>query len=153
MPSLCPHTTASTSPDRTRPQLPALLAAILASVLITGCNGGDDGLAINYKPVFVGAVTKTSYDGAGDDLLTAGLGKTGLAGASPVAANPTAPTAAELRKIALWNNYRAIVDIAANGGYGTLYGPNIDVNGGNTLGEGKVAGVEYRAYADDGSGR
>ena len=153
MPSLCPHAAASTPPDRTRPQLPALLAAILASGLITGCNGGDDGVAINSKPVFVGAVTKTSYDGAGDDLLTAGLGKTGLAGASPVAANPTAPTAAELRKIALWNNYRAIVDIAANGGYGTLYGPNIDVNGGNTLGEGKVAGVEYLAYADDGSGR
>ena len=100
----------------------------------------------------MGAVTKTSYDGASDDLLTAGLGKTGLAGAAPVAANPTAPTAAELRKIAICNNYRAIVDIAANGGYGTLYGPNIDVNGGNTLGEGKVAGTEYLAYADDGTG-
>jgi hydroxybutyrate-dimer hydrolase len=108
---------------------------------------------VNTKPGFVGAVTKTTYDGASDDLLTAGLGKTGLAGASPVAASPSAPTAAELRKIAIWNNYRAIVDIAASGGYGTLYGPNIDVNGGNTLGEGKVAGIEYLAYADDGTGR
>jgi hydroxybutyrate-dimer hydrolase len=136
-----------------RPRLTPLLAALAAAGFLTACNGGDDAVAVNTKPGFVGTVTKTAYDGAGDDLLTGGLGKTGLAGASPVAANPSAPTAAELRKIAIWNNYRAIVDIAANGGYGTLYGPNIDVNGGNTLGEGKVAGIEYLAYADDGTGR
>ncbi len=41
----------------------------------------------------------------------------------------------------------------ANGGYGRLYGPNIDSNGNPTLGEGKVAGTEYIAYADDGSGK
>ena len=35
----------------------------------------------------------------------------------------------------------------------SLYGPNIDVNGANTLGEGKIAGTEYIAYADDGSGK
>ena len=34
-----------------------------------------------------------------------------------------------------------------------LYGPNIDRNGADTLGEGKIAGVEYLAYADDGTGR
>ena len=68
-------------------------------------------------------------------------------------ANPTAPTAAELRRLAICNNYRAILDIAANGGYGTLYGPNIDVNGNPTLGEGKIAGTEYLAYADDGTGK
>ena len=135
------------------PRVTPLLVALAAAGFLTACNGGDDAVAVNTKPGFVGAVTKTAYDGAGDDLLTGGMGKTGLAGASPVAANPNAPTAAELRKIAIWNNYRAIVDIAANGGYGTLYGPNIDVNGGNTLGEGKVAGVEYLAYADDGTGR
>ena len=139
--------------SRTRLRVAPVLAALAVTGSLAGCNNGDDGVAINTKPGFVGAVTKTAYDGAGDDLLTAGLGKTGLAGASPVAASPSAPTAAELRKIAIWNNYRAIVDIAANGGYGTLYGPNIDVNGGNTLGEGKVAGVEYLAYADDGTGR
>jgi len=83
----------------------------------------------------------------------AGLGKTGLAGASPTVANPVAPTVTELRRLAIWNNYRAILDIAANGGYGTLYGPNIDVNGNPTLGEGKIAGTEYLAYADDGTGK
>ena len=74
------------------------------------------------------------------------------AGAAPAIANPTAPTAAELRTLAIYNNYRALVDIAA-GGYGALYGPNIDVNGNHTLGEGKIAGTEYIAYADDGTGQ
>src|SRR5690349_22346362 len=43
--------------------------------------------------------------------------------------------------------------MTAKGGYGVLYGPNIDVNGHDTLGEGKIAGEEHIAYADDGSGR
>jgi hydroxybutyrate-dimer hydrolase len=105
------------------------------------------------KPAFVGTVTKTVYDGGSDDLLTAGLGKTGLGGAAPVVAVPAAPTAAELRRLAIFNNYRAILDISPKGGYGVLYGPNIDINGGNTLGEGKIAGTEYLAYADDGTGK
>jgi hydroxybutyrate-dimer hydrolase len=134
-------------------RLTSLAALLTATSLLAGCLGDSDSkVDFSIKPSFVGTVTKATYDGASDDLLTAGLGKTGLAGASPIAASPNAPTGSELRKIAIWNNYRAIVDIAANGGYGTLYGPNIDVNGGNTLGEGKVAGVEYLAYADDGSG-
>ena len=130
------------------------LAAAAASLLLAGCWGSDTYTPEqNIKPSFVGTITKSTYDGSSDDLLTAGLGKTGLAGTAPVVANPTAPTAAELRKLAIYNNYRALVDIAANGGYGTLYGPNIDVNGNPTLGEGKIAGTEYLAYADDGTGK
>src|SRR6185503_1180848 len=114
---------------------PALACA--TAVLFSGCDwggGGDDGLQ-NLRPSFLGAITKTTYDGVTDDLLTGGLGATGLgAAAAPAPANPTAPTAAELRRIAIFNNYRSILDIAANGGYGTLYGPNIDVNGNPTLG-------------------
>jgi hydroxybutyrate-dimer hydrolase len=130
------------------------VAAAAASLLLAGCWGDDDYTPEqNIKPAFVGTITKSTYDGNTDDLLTAGLGKTGLAGAAPTVAVPTAPTAAELRKLAIYNNYRALVDIAANGGYGTLYGPNVDINGNSTLGEGKIAGTEYLAYADDGSGK
>src|ERR1700738_3173183 len=43
--------------------------------------------------------------------------------------------------------------MSANGGYGRFWGPNVDLNGNDTLGEGKIAGTEYLAYADDGSGR
>ncbi|MCC7217110.1 MAG: D-(-)-3-hydroxybutyrate oligomer hydrolase [Burkholderiales bacterium] len=132
---------------------PVVLAATV-SALLAGCSGDNvTPPDVNPKPGFVGTITKSSYDGNLDDLLTAGLGKTGLAGAAPTYADPLNPTAAELRKLAIYNNYRAIVDIAANGGYGSLYGPNIDVNGNPTLGEGKVAGTEYLAYADDGGGR
>ena len=107
----------------------------------------------NEKPVFLCAVHAKCYDGVSDDLLTAGLGKTGLAGAAPGFVNPLAPTAEELRRRAIWTNYRAVLDITANGGYGTLYGPNVDKDGNITASEGKIAGCEYLAYADDGSGR
>ncbi len=42
--------------------------------------------------------------------------------------------------------------MSANGDYGRFWGPNVDLNGNDTLGEGKIAGKEYLAYADDGSG-
>jgi hypothetical protein len=67
--------------------------------------------------------------------------------------NAAAPTAAELRRNAIYNNYRALVDAnKPTGGYGTLYGPNIDINGGDTLGEGKIAGTEAIAFSGDESG-
>jgi hydroxybutyrate-dimer hydrolase len=106
----------------------------------------------NEKPAFLGEIRVQCYDGVSDDLLTAGLGKTGLAGAAPGFVNPLAPTAAELRRGAIWTNYRAVLDITADGGYGTLYGPNVDKDGHVTSSEGKIAGCEYLAYADDGSG-
>ena len=84
----------------------------------------------------------------------AGLGKTGLlAGAAPGFVNPLAPTPVELRHRAIWTNYRAVLDITAAGGYGTLYGPNVDTNGNVTSSEGKIPGCEHIAYADDGSGK
>jgi hydroxybutyrate-dimer hydrolase len=105
-------------------------------------------------PQFIrGPIHCASYDGVTNDLLTAGLGKSGLQGAAPGFADPVNPTAAELRKRAIYNNYRALVDITTNGGYGSLYGPNIDPDGADTLGDGKVAGDECLAFADDGTGK
>jgi hydroxybutyrate-dimer hydrolase len=126
--------------------------------LVAGARAGDtDGghAQWNQLPAFVVAssLQTTSYDGTSDDLLTAGLGKTGLAGLQPAVANPAAPTAAELRRLAIWANYRALVDISATGGYGRFWGPNVDLYGNDTLGEGKIAGTEYLAYADNGTGR
>jgi hydroxybutyrate-dimer hydrolase len=133
-----------------------VIAAGAAGILVDGCGGGGGGIvvALNLKPDFImGPISMLAYNGTTDDLATAGLGKTGLAGASPTAADPLNPTAAELRKIAIYNNYRALVDVnSPKGGYGTLYGPNVDINGVATANEGKIAGNEYLAYADDGSG-
>jgi hydroxybutyrate-dimer hydrolase len=137
-------------------QMKQLAAVLGCAGLITSCAGPvqPGGAVINTLPAGITNVTgPTSYDGVTDDLLTAGLGKTGLAGAAPGFADAANPTAAELRRRVIYVNYRAVLDISAAGGYGTLYGPNIDVNGNDTLGEGKVAGKEILAYADNGTGK
>ncbi len=111
-------------------------------------------LPTSAKPANVGNVAVVTYDGHADDLLTAGLGKSGLASSTaPGYAHADTPTAAELRKNAIWANYRALVDSTAGGGFGTLYGPNVAIDGSVTQGEGKVAGKEYIALIDDGSGK
>lgn len=132
-------------------KLTTLAAAVLA---LSACGGSSDLVEnTNIKPIYLGAVASASYDGSSDDLLTAGLGKTGLGGVAPTVVDPLKPTAAELRKLAIFNNYRAILDITPAGGYGTLYGPNVDAKGVITTSEGKIAGTEYIAYSDDGTGK
>ncbi|CAG0964979.1 hydroxybutyrate-dimer hydrolase [Burkholderiales bacterium] len=131
--------------------------AMLASACLAACGGGGGGGSVSYNQVpgfIAGLVSKMAYDGLSDDLLTAGLGRSGLQAATPpVVADAANPTAAELRRLAIYNNYRALVDMTTNGGYGVLYGPNVDLNGLASSGEGRVGGTEYLAYADDGSGR
>ena len=128
--------------------LPALALAAACSKATT-----PPAEEVNTQPAAVpGALVTTTYDGTSNDLLTGGLGKSGLAGAAPAFADPLHPTAAELRTRAIYNNYRALVDTSANGGYGTLYGPNVDASGTAVAGEGKIAGDETLAYADDGTG-
>jgi len=107
----------------------------------------------NEFPDFLvpGSLTAKHYDGVSDDLLTAGLGKTGLRGAEPLVADPQ--DASQLRRLAIWTNYRALLDIVPAGGYGSLYGPNVENDGTITSGEGKIPGWEYIAVADDGTGR
>ena len=110
----------------------------LLVVLLASCRSNND---LNTRPSFVkGGLLTTTYSGNTDDLLTGGLGKSGLAFPSPAPGftNPASPTAAELRRLAIYQNYRALVDTTTTGGYGVLYGPNIDTQGGNTLGEGKI---------------
>jgi len=137
--------------------LSPLVLAVLAA-----CGGGD-GPGANALPANVTQQSIATYSatapGKGDtaatqDLLTGGLGKTGLGSAvAPAYADPLNPTALELRRNALYANYRAIVDYTVNGGYSVLYGPNIDNSYANTLGEGLIPGKEYVATLDDGTGR
>ncbi len=126
---------------------PAVLA--LAAAALAGCSDdtdvaiGDGDYAVNTRPAFlVGSVRSASYDGSTDDLLTAGLGRAGLASATPPALSAT-PTAAELRRLAIHTNYRAIVDTTAGGGFGTLYGPNVAADGTVGTGDGRIAGTEH----------
>jgi hydroxybutyrate-dimer hydrolase len=81
---------------------------------------------------------------AGDDLLTAGLGLNGLrAMAPPTFANPDAPTVAELRRRAIWSNWRGIADLAPGGGYGDLYGSVAAVPGREFSAYAKVPGTTH----------
>ncbi|WP_137923991.1 3-hydroxybutyrate oligomer hydrolase family protein [Cupriavidus sp. 2SB] len=148
-----------------RTALSAAVTAALAALTLAAC-GSDDGPPSNTgtppsptqnpnnRPSFVvGTIGIQTYDGVSDDLATGGLGKDGIGGTAPVFADPNNPTAAELRRNAIFTNYRAIVDVNPAGGYGSLYGPNVDAQGNVTSGQGKVPGVEYIAYSDDGTGR
>ena len=125
---------------------------LLAAAATLACSAAQ-AAPPNQRPAALrGPVSEKVYDGVTDDLLTAGLGKTGLLGAAPAFVDPLHPTPAELRRNAIHTNYRALVDYTIPGGFTVFYGPNIDVDGHDTLGEGKVPGREYIAWADDGSG-
>jgi hydroxybutyrate-dimer hydrolase len=82
-----------------------------------------------------GEVRVTRHRGH-DDLLSAGLGLTALAGAPVPFADPAHPTAAELRRRAIQMSWKGIADLGPLGGYGTVYG---DVPA--------VPGREYQAFA------
>jgi hydroxybutyrate-dimer hydrolase len=136
---------------RMKTSVKCLGLTVVAAASLAACGGGDD---VNQKPAYLGSVAEVAYDGNTNDLLTAGLGKTGLASAvAPAYADPLNPTATELRRNAIHTNYRAMLDMTVAGGYGTLYGPNVDAAGVVGTGEGKVAGTEFMAYADDGTGK
>ena len=128
---------------------PAL--STLAALLVSACGGGSTSIGlgtgdfeVNVQPAGVRAIGSTAYDGNTDDLLTAGLGRAGLASAVAPVLSVT-PTAAEMRRLAIHTNYRAIVDTTAGGGFGTLYGPNISADRVVGTGDGKIAGTEHIA--------
>jgi hydroxybutyrate-dimer hydrolase len=139
-----------------------ILCSAALPLCAAGCGGSDDNpRALNWLPCGITEHGVTQYTatapGSGStaatqDLLTGGLGRTGLGGSAIVYADPLNPTALELRRWAIYSNYRAILDYTPNGGYGRLYGPNIDNEGADTLGEGMIPGKEYIASIDDGSG-
>ena len=137
-------------------------ATSLAGLLLAGC-WGDESPAPNTlaaditqqgMTVYPATATGAGNSAATQDLLTAGLGRTGLGLATaPAYADPLNPTALELRRNAIHGNYRALLDATAGGGYGTLYGPKVARAGTVTAHEGLIPGREYVATLDDGSGR
>ncbi len=108
---------------------------VAAALLIPGPTGAARAEGI-VRADIVGEPIRRVFDGQSDDLLSAGLGAEGLRGAVPGFADPGAPTALELRRRAIWNNYRALTDESEAGGFGRLSGPR--------TGE-SIAGVEYLA--------
>jgi len=130
--------------------------ALLALGALTACSDDDDlppPPVANVKPAYVGTITSASFNGSSDDLLTGGLGWDGLQSATPPPLS-SAPTTTEIRRRTIYTNYRALVDMTTNGGYGVLFGPNVSLTGSvdSTAGAGKIGGSEYLAFSVE-SGR
>jgi len=123
------------------------IGAMLAMAAVAGLSA-DAALAHNHgiSGLFdASSLTITEYDGITDDLLSGGLGATGLQGQAPAFADPLDPTPAELRRRAILGNYQGVVDMVNAGGYGLFWGPGS--NGGPDL----IAGTEYKASFRAGS--
>jgi hydroxybutyrate-dimer hydrolase len=100
--------------------------AYAAIALLSGC--ASTGSTATGAPMFT-EQRSTEHRGS-DDLLTAGLGLAGLRAMVPPAfADAVHPTPAELRRRALWANWRGIADLAPGGGYSELYGSVASVPG------------------------
>ena len=122
-----------------RPLAHAIAVAVLCSSTLASADSGS---------IVRDSVRIEMYDGVSDDLLSAGLNQAGLVSAVPPPfADPNHPTAAELRRRAIYGNYRGIVDPVPGGGMGLLWGPQspgTPVIPGATFG--LIPGVEYQAY-------
>src|SRR5687768_14511655 len=112
-------------------------AALGLAALLAGCAATGPRHTATDLPMRV-----TEHRGA-DDLLTAGLGLDGLrAMAAPAFPDPGEPTATELRRRAIWSNWRGIADLVPGGGYDELYGSVADVPGREFSALATVAGAK-----------
>ncbi|MDE2271668.1 MAG: hydrogenase [Xanthomonadaceae bacterium] len=85
---------------------------------------------------FLATPVRRSVHRGDDDLVSAGLGLAGLAGAPVAFADPGRPTPAELRRRAVQTGWKGIVDLGPLGGFGRFYG-----------GAPRVPGQEFSAFA------
>jgi hydroxybutyrate-dimer hydrolase len=123
-------------------------SAIAAAWLIPcGVLAAADGLTYGGREVL-----QQSYDGVTDDLGTAGLGAAGIQSATAPAVSAP-PTAEELRRLAIYNNYRALVDVVPGGGYGEFFGPGVPLEPGGDAPPELIAGDEFLVFADVGGTR
>ena len=115
---------------RTAFRLPVAFAFAFALTLAACATGPrNPGDAKDREPIMFSAERATTHRD-GDDLLTAGLGLAGLRSLVPPAfVDAAAPTAGELRRRAIWSNWRGIADLAPGGGYGEIYGSTAAVPG------------------------
>ncbi len=124
-----------------------LIAAVLAYALIghlTGCASVRNVEA--ERPEWLTVVSVKKMDGRSDDLLTAGMGMGPLLGESPgpTYADSLQPSASELRRAAIYS-----LGGSAAGGFGRLFGPNIDPVTRVQVADARIAGEEVLAFTRD----
>ncbi|MCR6662140.1 MAG: D-(-)-3-hydroxybutyrate oligomer hydrolase [Luteimonas sp.] len=114
-----------------------MIRMLCAGVALAGLAACASGPSSKAAQASVFTSERNSVHRDGDDLLTAGLGLDGLRAMVPPAfADAESPTPVELRRRAIWANWRGIADLAPGGGYGELYGSTA-----------AVPGREFHAYA------
>lgn len=120
----------------------ARAAFVLTASMLAACSTVGPRAVTEASPLF--SPTRMTEHRNGDDLLTGGLGRDGLrAMVAPAFADPEHPTPVELRRRALWSNWRGIADLAPGGGYGDLYGNTGDVPGREFSALATVAGARH----------
>ncbi|MFY2765141.1 3-hydroxybutyrate oligomer hydrolase family protein [Arenimonas sp. MALMAid1274] len=121
-------------PARPAPEPRTTLALAVLAVALAACTG--PGTRETAAADLAQGMRVQSHAEA-DDLLTAGLGEAGLRSPVPPAfADALSPTAQELRRRAIWSNWRGIADLSPGSGYGSAYGSLA-----------RVPGREYHAFA------
>src|SRR5688572_24369829 len=107
MPLLCNAEASATPRGR-------FLTVIALGLMLGGCVTDQERESMSATPAqakLVSGVRASEHRGS-DDLLTAGLGRDGLrAMAAPAFADPAHPTPMELRRRAIWSNWRGIADL------------------------------------------
>ena len=126
---------------KVKPITAAAVAVALSSSVALAGNNPLPSLIIKDS------VQKTGYDGVDDDLLSAGLNQEGLESSTPPGfVDPLNPTVAELRRRAIWTNYRAVVDSIPAGGMGLFWGPASGAPSFDApVVQGLIPGFEYKA--------
>ena len=124
-----------------------LVVFLTGIALIWWCGVALAGHHANQLPGFIvpGSLEVTEYDGKVDDLLSGGLNADGLqSGTAPGFSDPLNPTPRELRRRAIYTNFRAVTDMTTPGGYGLFWGPDL-APAFPGVEKGLIPGVEYRA--------
>jgi hydroxybutyrate-dimer hydrolase len=128
---MMPIARSAVRPVTVRPVIALALAlglAACASAPVTPSMSATPSMTERDASAFRAQRTTSHRDG--DDLLSAGLGLSGLRALAPPAfADAAAPTPAELRRRAIWSNWRGIADLVPGGGYGEVYGSVATVPG------------------------
>ncbi|TXK65706.1 3-hydroxybutyrate oligomer hydrolase family protein [Alkalisalibacterium limincola] len=107
------------------------LVFVLSTPLLLACQEPPSGAARSMSTDAIGDLQwRVSEHRDGDDLLSAGLGLDGLRQMqAPDFGDPENPTAAELRRRAVWSNWRGIADFSQPGGIGQGLGDLAPVPG------------------------
>lgn len=117
-----------------------LLVSLLTLLTIT-CLADSS----SNRPGYLGnTIIKKYYDGKSDDLLTAGWSNNELA-LRKLPERTQQSDSSWLRKAAYYNNIIPLIDTTKGGGYGRIYGPDINQK--------PISGFEYLGYSIGGEGQ